>query len=433
MEQKQKSESFKKLLDRLQEDSWQLELLVSAFVIFGLFYALDAVSTQLYEALFDKNTIYVNFFIVVRYALQIFIFNLILHVLLRALWIGSLGLRYVFGDIDFDKLNYSEKFTKYLKKNVGSFDTYISRLENICSVIFALTFLLVFYVFSFFIIVFVLIAFQTEIPDWMVFIVRVLFVLFSIGVLLTFFDLLTQGLLKKNKWVSKLYFPFYWCFSILTLSFLYRPIVYNLLDNKLGRRISFAIIPLYMVIYIILNLEYQKSNFLSQDIVKQANGSLVNGRNYIDVIEKKDKILMGEFAIQSNVINDNYIRILIPLNADIEDDLIEFNAKLKPENDIRGLKIQADITVETGKKSIVNFNDEYLRTFEKKYSFKIDTTTYKPEFILNISEIGAVFETFIGIKDLSEGKHIIEFQCLKNKDSDSLVSIRKVPFWYFKK
>ena len=41
-------------------------------------------------------------------------------------------------------------------------------------------------------------------------------------------------------------------------------------------------------------------------------------------------------------------------------------------------------------------------------------------------------ETYIGIKDLSEGKHIIEFQKLKHKDTDSLVSIIKVPFWYYK-
>ena len=33
--------SFKKLLEKLQEESWQLELLISGFAIFGLFTAFD--------------------------------------------------------------------------------------------------------------------------------------------------------------------------------------------------------------------------------------------------------------------------------------------------------------------------------------------------------------------------------------------------------
>ena len=56
--------------------------------------------------------------------------------------------------------------------------------------------------------------------------------IFLFGAFLTFFDLVTAGLLKKKQWVSKIYFPFYWVFSILTLSFLYIPLVYNFLDNK---------------------------------------------------------------------------------------------------------------------------------------------------------------------------------------------------------
>jgi len=38
--------SFKKLLDKLQEDSWQLELLISGFAIFGLFYAINPLIKQ---------------------------------------------------------------------------------------------------------------------------------------------------------------------------------------------------------------------------------------------------------------------------------------------------------------------------------------------------------------------------------------------------
>ena len=56
----------------------------------------------------------------------------------------------------------------------------------------------------------------------------------------------------------------------------------------------------------------------------------------------------------------------------------------------------------------------------------------KTDFIITNKNDDLGIETYIGIKDLSEGKHIIEFQKLKHKDTDSLVSIIKVPFWYYK-
>lgn len=59
------------------------------------------------------------------------IFNLIIHIVLRGLWIGALGLRYVSGEIDYDNLNYSDKFTNYLKKKVGSFDNYIWKVRKL--------------------------------------------------------------------------------------------------------------------------------------------------------------------------------------------------------------------------------------------------------------------------------------------------------------
>lgn len=433
MEQNYKTNSFKKLLDRLQEDSWQLELLISGFAIFGLFYAFEPVAHKLLVAQFDNNKVFVNFFIIVHFSLQALTFNLLLHVLLRGLWIGSLGLRYVFGEIDFDKLNYGEQFTKYFKRKVGSFDAYINKLENLCSVIFALTFLLVFYIFSFFIISFTLILLNTPAPSWTMIIIRPLFALFSIGVILTFFDFITQGLLKKNKWLAKIYFPFYWVFSFLTLSFLYRPLVYNLLDNKSGRRISFVLIPFYVLVYVVFHLSYQKSNFITPNSTKLSNSIVANGSNYEDVIEKNRNMFIGEFAIQSKVITEPYIKLIVPLNNRIEDSLMAFNTSLKPKRDKRGLYFRPEISFINTKNNYDSFSNEYLNSFEEYYRFKIDSTTYKTDFVIsnnNNSEFG--FESYIGIQDLTEGKHIIEFQSLKHKDSNSFISIRKIPFWYYK-
>lgn len=55
--------------------------------------------------------------------------NLIIHVILRGLWIGALGFRYVSEYIDFDTLNYYSKFIKFLRKRIGSFDEFIEKFE----------------------------------------------------------------------------------------------------------------------------------------------------------------------------------------------------------------------------------------------------------------------------------------------------------------
>ena len=146
MSQDYNKPAFKKLLQKLQEESWQLELLISGFAIFGLYTAYDPIFDSMREAQ-NNQQLYLSVIYTISFiSCAILIFNLILHVLLRGLWIGALGLRYVSGDIDYEILNYSPKFDKYLRKKVGSFDKYIATLENYCSIIFAISFLLIFYV-----------------------------------------------------------------------------------------------------------------------------------------------------------------------------------------------------------------------------------------------------------------------------------------------
>jgi hypothetical protein len=442
MEQKHNTNSFKKLLDRLQEDSWQLELLISGFAIFGLFNVVNPLKHYLLNAELNSNEMAVRFYQIAIISVYILIFNLLLHVLLRALWIGSLGLRSISGEIEYDKLNYSKKFTKYLKKKVGSFDDYISKLENLSSVMFAISFLLIFYVVAYAIVNYItnnsgyLIA---EISvGWIRGGLNILLIVFVIGSILTFIDFITQGLLKKNKWVSMVYFPFYRVFSIFTLSFLYRPLVYNLLDNKFGRRISLLLFPVYFIIFLMTTLHYQASNIIPLWSIDNSTNNIAVGTNYEDVIKNSNNLYVEYFAIQSKIITDPYIKVIIPLRKYIEDPLIDFNHDLKPGKDIRGYYSGFRLTInnrninEHKKIDIDSLTTEYLNIFEKYYSFKIDSITRKTDFIITNSNDDMGIETYIGIKDLSEGKHIIEFQKLKHKDADSLVSIIKVPFWYYK-
>lgn len=430
--------AFKKLLEKLQEESWQLELLISGFAIFGLFTAYDSVVFYFNEAVATGQDYKRAAFTVIRISCIILIFSLLVHVLLRGLWIGALGLRYVSGEIDYEELNYSEKFTRYLKKKVGSFDKYIATLENYCSIIFAASFLLIFYVLAMTCIISTIgfignnIISSDWLPEWVSLWMGIPLMLFIVfGMILTFIDYITQGFLKRKKWISKIYFPFYWVFSFITLSFLYRPIVYNFLDNKFGRRFTLILFPLFIIVALSFSLQYNFSNYFSSEI---ASGDYIsNSENYEDLIDEKTGFI-DNAVIQSKVIKENYIKLFVPYSESIEDRVFYFNQGLKPEKDIRGLDTEV---FSSGDNVFINRDSlrrEYLVTFNKIYYTKIDTTIVDSEFIVSQTKKGTLgFETFLPADNLTKGKHILEFKRIGlNNNNDTIYrSLTKIPFWYY--
>ncbi|WP_299334324.1 hypothetical protein [uncultured Psychroserpens sp.] len=437
MSQDYNNPAFKKLLQKLQEESWQLELLISGFAIFGLFQAANPLGIAAQEARNNEQIFLFIILIVASVSCYILLFNLLLHVILRGLWIGALGLRYVSGDIDYEELKYSPRFTKYLRKKIGSFDRYIGSLENYCSIIFAISFLLIFYVIAFTLTIasIALIAFYLIDNDnsilMTVGIILVIFIVF--GMFFTFIDFITQGWLKKKKWTSAIYFPIYWVFSFITLSFLYRPLVYNFLDNKFGRRISLILVPLYFLILIGTSLRYEKSNYIK--LGTSSNEFRANTSNYEDLLDKDKGQFIRNAAIPSKVISENYLKVFIVYNEYTEDVIFDFKPELKPKNDVRGLgsdiRFSNDFSDNSRRDSL---RPIYMKTLNDIYSFKVDSLELDSEFVISESKTGQFgFETYLDLKDVANGKHLLKVYRKRLRNKDTLYSRRAtIPFWHFK-
>jgi hypothetical protein len=426
---------FKELLDKLQQESWQLELLISGFAIFGLISSLEPLKKALNEATAIESYNKFLFFIALISCL-VLIVNLIIHVVLRGLWIGAIGLRYVSGEIDYESLKYKKRFTNHLKNKVGSFDKYIGTLENYCSILFAITFLCLFYIISFFIILLIIVLAGTFFiksgifPEALGGLLLGLFALLFLSLsLIIFIDFITQGYLKKKEWTSFLYLPIYKVFSIITLSFLYRPLVYNFLDNKFGKRLFLVLTPLYIAVFFLTTLNNVRSNYISKRSYSSINYS--NNNNYFNSLEENQYVKGA--AIQSKIVSDNYLKVFIPFREKIEDLILAQDTTLQPEKDQRGF--QSDFFLfkqkEYKKDSIISL---YLNTFQKTYILKIDSLDIKSDFIVTEINNQLGFETVLPIKNIAEGKHILNL--------NKLVSIRKtkkfkhenvinIPFWYF--
>ncbi len=437
------SPSFKKLLDSLQQQSWELELIISGFAIFGLFTAYEPLRIETVNAENQQQIYRFVVYLILQISCSILLINLLLHVILRGLWIGSLGLRYVSGDIEFEKLRYSERFTKYLQKRIVSFDRYIANLENYCSVLFAISFLLIFYVLAMTMIILsiVLVAnFVIEsdyLPEGLSSILGVVLIIFIItGMTLTFIDFLTQGWLKRKKWISRIYFPIYWVFSFLTLSFLYRPLVYNFLDNRFGRRLILLLVPIYIAILMITSLEYRNSNYLEKD--EQSSSTFANKENYADMLVE-DGDFPGQVVIPSKVINKPFLKVFVPFSENLENRIFAYNDSLRPENDRRGLSSSMKITTNwsdqiTSARQKDSIRKMYLRTFNETHAFRIDSLDMDEDFILTTGINNILgFETYLKISNLNEGKHLLRLR-RKRKEKDTVVTVTDVilPFWYFK-
>lgn len=241
-------------LDQLQEQSWNLELIISGFVLFGLFQLrefliLYAASTEA-NASTLPSVLYRSLYMF-QISLDIFIFSLLALVFTRGLWIGALGLRYVSGEIDFEHFKYSQPFKQYLKKKVGNFDDYIHRLENLSSTIFAFTYLLFFIALS-------ILLFDIEYSLFAQYVrgiegipipikEGIVNILVFTGLVVAL-DFITLGVLKSIKLpiFSKVYLVLYRIGGILTLSFLWRPLWYNFIDQKATKWIAVLTFPFFM-------------------------------------------------------------------------------------------------------------------------------------------------------------------------------------------
>jgi len=427
---------FKEWLDILQQESWQLELIISGFAIYGLFMIIEPIELAGLEAQNEQN-MYRGFLtkglLISWYIITI---NLIAHVILRGLWIGAIGLRYVSGDIDYDILKYSPKFTRHLIKRVGSFDNYVATLEKYCSVIFSITFLLVFYLIGLlaigliFALLGLLIA-KAETPDWVRYWIAIpVIVLTAIGAILTFIDFMTQGWLKKKKWTTFFYYPVYWLFKYITFSFLYRPMVYNFLDNKFGKRLSLILIPLIVIISILAATQFSTSNYLEKEM--DSSSFAASTKNYNDLISLNNSFA-DRATIPSKVIQTSFLNVFVIYGRSIEDDVFFFNKDLKPEKDRRGIYSpvfsEGTIPWSEGGKQI----QAYMEEIEDMYTLSVDSIQFKPKFVVTTNfqnQLG--FETFVDIRSVPQGKHILNVSRKDHKnDSIYLRKIIEIPFWYY--
>jgi hypothetical protein len=434
---KGKNKSFIKWLEILQQESWQLELLISGFAIFLLAESFEPVRNldDQINLLLSGSAYYGLLYIpyqVILGAWYVLIINLILHVLLRGLWISTIGLRYVSGDIDFNKLNISPKFDRFLRSKIVSFDLYIQQLEKLCSAVFGFTFLIIFILISggLYVVGIVILAMTIEgvITSfgglWFMVIVPFL-LLYLLGGLIYFLDFITLGWIKQQKGIARFYYPIYRFFSVITLAFIYRPIYYNLLDNKFGRNIVLFLIPYLIGFTLIASLTVNTYAYLPENRTLQS----ISNNFYDDTLEDRSSY---SASISSKFIKNGYAQLFLPYVARTDDKIIEVICPdLKPAktgffffgiDDPLRSNMNADLALDChAQRFKIYVNDTLLNNL--KYRFH-EHPTRKNIGLLTVLDVGY----------LPRGEHAIKvdvkfLQNSNGKDSLFFHESVLIPFW----
>lgn len=337
----------KNWLDGLEQDSWNLELIVSGVTIFLLLGGLpylqqglikleilrmgDSQIPQLMSMLYE-------FF---GFSYFVLLTMFLLHLVLRGFWIASIGLRSVSGNFDLPSLGYHARYENWLRKRLGSFDDYVIKLERLSSVTFALAFLLFFAIISiglFFVVMvggilsigYLLGLAGIEENDGPFALVMVVFSLSMLFGGLTYaIDFLTKGWLKKWRVFGTIYWPFYRFFGFITLAQLYRPLYYNVIDNALSRRLIGWYSLLTFLALIASGVTIRSELFFPHDA---SSDYMIHRGEYLDGTDPED-ITYDRPGLSSMYATDDYLEVFAPYNDEYGDLIRHRYPNLSPRHD----------------------------------------------------------------------------------------------------
>lgn len=431
-----------KWLELLQQESWQLELIISGFAIFlvaSLYESLTdfGVSTQITVMGTDSPGISLVIHGILMGAWFFLLINLIFHVVIRGFWIAAIGLRYISGEIDFDELRFSEKFDTWLRQKIIPYDEYIERLEKLCSVVFAFTFLLLFMfvALGLFLItqVFIVFLFQSFLQAQFDMSGKtakgVFLIIYNFLGFIYFLDFVTLGKIKRIRWFSRFYFPIYRFFSFITISFLYRPLYYNLIDNQYGRRLGYLLVPYVFIMVIISSVESKTHLWFPLD--RDDQGQTMS-HSYYDDLRAGDDVIM-KASIPSKYVKNNFLELFITYNARKHDQrLASFCPDFEPfrEAGYHSAAIIADM--DDFRESAA---DTAIYCFNLLHDIYINDSLYqglKYYFYTHPKNKELGLLTVMDVAQLGRGQHDLKIDLKskgENSDTIQISNLVDFPFW----
>ncbi|HPN69916.1 MAG TPA: hypothetical protein PLZ32_10370 [Saprospiraceae bacterium] len=414
-------------LQRLKEESWEAELLVSAIAIYGTFQLFKGINwaTNVFIDRLPPSQYLVAYFIVFigLLAISILASMFVIHFFLRAYWVGLVGLNSVFPDYSLKDSAYSRIYTEKILLVLPKMEQSLKKVDDLCSVIFSAAFtILIMYAyisFSMSIYLFIYNLLVDFIPYYILLIPA--FIIIFLAIFQTIFSIVANlKRFKENEKIQTLYFKLVQTTSFLSFGPLYKNIMQvmmtfgsNFKSNKslivmlLFFLCSGILVSIYQVNQTNLFYLVRKDYFF--DELKTYAGY------YHSENENIDFLLSPE--INSDIISTQVLKLFIPV----------FTHEGKKQDAFCG-----DIERKNGllkEEELKRLRSERIDCYSKYHQISLNDQAIKTDFLRYVHPKTGQYGIVCYIKMPSglEGKTILNVKKIFDKD---IIYNWSIPFYY---
>jgi hypothetical protein len=389
-------------LKSLQENSWELELLISGGAIFTLFQASDFIVDLSINISHNMGLVgNAVFTIIAIYAVKLLTLGFAFHLILRAFWVAMVFINFVYpSGVNSDKIRWKKPFKVDLDERS---DLYIPimNVDKLSGIVMFLSIMSTFVIIG---LVLLLIVFAL-LPDTIgLFPLWFLDYIITTSLVLYVVDLLSFGFIRKIPILSYLVFPFFKLYDIISLRFIFERALLTYGTNVVKWKavlfsMLFAIAAL-VTTYISVQHRMRWPNVFDD---RTYRGQMADNYSLAFYADQGDDL---KVSIPSKIINDNFLNVKVAYWV-MDNKILE--SLDKPEEEKR---------------------------FSDIIQIRIDDSTYaSTEWYPFYGDEGRYgIESMIPIADLSRGKHILYIETIPelhefiDRNSDLRKSVA-IPFW----
>ena len=424
--------------------SWEPELLISGVAIYltinlpNLLNWLN--SFYIYNFVFDSDNKVISLtdliFAILTSIAYLLSVTFVTHFALRAFWVGLVGLISVYPDgIRYDQItSYSTYYLSQMKKKLGPMDAFILRLDQLCSVLFSISFMFVILLLGvcWMYLVFLLVigGLQFFLPDD-IYKSYELIIFFSLfGVILAYalaISILNLKAFRDHPRLRVWHFRLSWHMSTVFFPFIYRPmsfIIFTFMSHVSRKKLFIYGGMIFVFFYTVLTASLSGNNFNrlfdNRDFYNaKSEINLIQSQNYDNLLEQDE--IVNTLTIQSEVVKEDYLRLFIAYPRSLDFQLREFCQEPKVADTLNKYQKRALKT---------QHNLDCISRFLQIY---IDDSLYtSQEFVFYESEKPSKkgMLTFVSIKKLKSGKHLLKIIPIQPKKDMKKEYLYALPFWY---
>ena len=423
-------------------ESWQIEMLIAGGILYGLFQSSDVLKSYFYQLypVVEITSNKIIFLFGIYVIIKILLIGFTANLFLRAVWLGYLGISFWFpNDINYAQLRGGKNYIHQLKSETSA-QKRLLMLEKWCNLSFSFAVLLGFLTISLLVSLSVIIWLldSNSVTSYLAnnatftYILVVFLVISQIGLI----DRLLATKEHQKSFFNAVRSVIIKILKLITLSFLYKR-EFLVLRTNTNTFVFYAIVLLYLTIAILTSVNqigafYSSGTFSikvfdDRTMYDDYTAPKMKAANYDNNISKDDVIFRG--AIQSEVVQDDYLKLFVVSWIDFDNYLEERFKKYKYTKNMSLYKSQKELD------SLVAIeHNKWQKSMQDMFSVQIDSSSIKGLKWMQYTHPKTKEEgyiTYIPIQDLESGYHdlVVNTSVIYNNGVRANRRWLEIPFW----